>query len=309
MNRLLFAALLLPNSGTGVEFPRGTVSHVSTKVPARNFAACPRIGRSITLTTEWDAALRSPLAAGLSAQAPNSNDQIWNVFVHWLEAQPPNSKPGELIAAYKTNLIRERVPQVEADRRMRVIGEFIFTRRKGTEILWDKVFAGGNPIFLQTPNALVRSAVLGRKPGKALDVGMGQGRNSIFLAAQGWDVTGFDPSEEGVRIAQSNAGKAGVQIHALVARDDEFEYGSDRWDLIVVTYVRDLTAEDARLFRRALRHGGIVVYENGADRGNAVLRAFLGYRIVRFEDVETTPDWNPQNKIRVQRLIAEKDGS
>ena len=70
-----------------------------------------------------------------------------------------------------------------------------------------------------------------------------------------------------------------------------------------------LTAEDARLFRRALRHGGIVVYENGADRDNAVLRAFLGYRIVRFEDIETTPDWNPQNKIRVQRLIAEKDGT
>jgi SAM-dependent methyltransferase len=249
------------------------------------------------------------LLAPLGAQTPNSNEEIWKAFVRWLEVQPPNSKPGELIAAYKTILIREGVPQVEADRRMGVIGESIFTRRKGTEILWDKVYAGRDPIFLETPNALVKSAIADRKAGKALDVGMGQGRNSIFLAAQGWDVTGFDPSEEGVRIARSNAAKAGVRIHAMVARDDEFEYGSGLWDLIVVTYVRDLTADDARLFRRALRQGGIVVYENGADRDNAVLRAFLGYRIVRFEDVETTPDWNPQNKIRVQRLIAEKDGN
>ncbi len=105
-----------------------------------------------------------------------------------------------------------------------------------------------------------------------------------------------------------------MKIHALVAGDDEFEYGSGQWDLIVVTYVRDLTADDARIFQRALRPEGIVVYENGADHDNAILRAFLGYRIVRFEDVEATPDWNPENKIRVQRLIAElipqkKDGN
>ena len=34
---------------------------------------------------------------------------------------------------------------------------------------------------------------------------------------------------------------------------------------------------------------------------------FLGFRIVRFEDAETTGDWNPDRKIREQRLIAEKD--
>jgi 2-polyprenyl-3-methyl-5-hydroxy-6-metoxy-1,4-benzoquinol methylase len=250
------------------------------------------------------------LLAGLSAQLSNSNEQIWQAFLHWLDAQQPNSKPAELIAAYKASLIHDGLPPVEADRRMGVISDFIFSRRKGTEVLWDKVYAGSDPIFLQTPNALVRSAIAARKPGSALDVGMGQGRNSIFLAAQGWDVTGFDPSAEGVRIAQSNADKAGVKIHALVARDDEFDYGSSRWDLIVVTYVRDLTADDARIFQRALRPEGIVVYENGAgDSGNTVLRAFLGYRIVRFEDVETNPDWNPKNKIRVQKLIAQKEGN
>jgi 2-polyprenyl-3-methyl-5-hydroxy-6-metoxy-1,4-benzoquinol methylase len=46
------------------------------------------------------------------------------------------------------------------------------------------------------------SVVRGRKPGKALDIGIGEGRNAIFLATQGWEVTGFDISDVGVRSAE-----------------------------------------------------------------------------------------------------------
>jgi hypothetical protein len=53
-----------------------------------------------------------------------------------------------------------------------------------------------------------------------------------------------------------------------------------------------------------LKPGGIVVYENGSSPGNAVLRAFLGFQIVRFEDVETLADWNREEKQRVQKMIA-----
>lgn len=76
--------------------------------------------------------------------------------------------------------------------------------------------------------------------------------------------------------------------------------------MIVITYVRDLTVRDAEQFWRALRPAGIVVYENGADTTNSVLKAFLRYQILRFEDVLTNPEWNPENRIRVQRLIAQK---
>ena len=62
---------------------------------------------------------------------------------------------------------------------MGVVSDFIFTRRKGVEFLWDKVYAGKSPIFIQKPSAVVMSAIEGRKSGKALDIGMGQGRNSI----------------------------------------------------------------------------------------------------------------------------------
>jgi 2-polyprenyl-3-methyl-5-hydroxy-6-metoxy-1,4-benzoquinol methylase len=240
------------------------------------------------------------------AQPSIPEEGVWKDFTDWLGKQAANSNPGDLIRSYRDSLLKQGLPDEEAARRMRVISNSIFTRRKGVELLWDKVYAGSRPIFIQSPSAVVMSAIDGRKPGKALDIGMGQGRNSVYLAVRGWDVTGFDPSGEGIRIARSNADKAGVKIRALVARDDEFDYGENRWDLIVITYVRDLTPDDAERFRKALKSGGIVVYENGADETNSVLRAFLGYQIVRFEDVQTAPEWNPDHRIRVQRLIAQK---
>lgn len=240
------------------------------------------------------------------AQSKISEPDVWQDFTRWLEKQQPDSRPGNLIDSYCESLRKLGVSEEEVHRRMKIVSNFIFTRRKGVEILWDKVYAGKNPMFIQRPNALLMDAIKGRKPGRALDIGMGQGRNSVYLAARGWDVTGFDPSNEAVRIARENAAEAGVKIRAFVARDDEFDYGSNAWDLIVITYVRDLTSADAERFWTALRTGGIVVYENGADPTNSVLKAFLKYQIIRFEDVLTTPDWNPENQIRVQRLVAQK---
>jgi 2-polyprenyl-3-methyl-5-hydroxy-6-metoxy-1,4-benzoquinol methylase len=242
-----------------------------------------------------------------SAFAQTGGDEaVWKDFLKWLEAQPPNSRPMDLISPYRQEQLRKGLPAGEADRRMNLVSGLVFTRPDGVKLLWNKIYAGKDPIFIQGPTALLVSAIDGRPKGKALDVGMGQGRNSIFLAMAGWDVTGFDPADEGIRIANESARKAGVKIHTAVARDDEFEYGSEQWDLIVVTYVRLLNDSDAERFWKALKPGGIVVYENTAFDGNKLLRAFLRYHIVRFENIEANPDWNPAQKMRIERLIAEK---
>ena len=65
-------------------------------------------------------------------------------------------------------------------------------------------------------NKFLAESVKGVPPGKALDIGMGQGRNSLFLAALGWEVTGFDISEVGVKQAQAEAQKRGLKINAQV---------------------------------------------------------------------------------------------
>jgi predicted O-methyltransferase YrrM len=247
------------------------------------------------------------LAIGtLFGQSTARDESNWTAFLEWLKAQPPNSKPADLINPYRDKLLRDGVPESEVNHRMELIWWGCYHRPDGVGPFWSKIFGGDKPIFTEQPNALLVSAIQGRKPGRALDFGMGQGRNAVFLAMQGWDDTGFDPAEEAVRIANRSAAGAGVKIHTVVARDDQFDLGAAQWDLIVVTYVRDLTAHDAAIFKRALRPGGIVVYENGSSPGNEVLKAFLGFRIVRFENVEAVADWNREEKHLVQRLIAEK---
>jgi 2-polyprenyl-3-methyl-5-hydroxy-6-metoxy-1,4-benzoquinol methylase len=63
-------------------------------------------------------------------------------------------------------------------------------------------------------------------PGRALEMGMGDGRNIIFLAQRGWDVTGSDLAEVSVAKAKKRAGDVGVKINALVQDADKFDFGT-----------------------------------------------------------------------------------
>ena len=91
------------------------------------------------------------------------------------------------------------------------------------------------PVFKTKPNAFLAACVQGRKPGRALDVGMGSGRNSLHLASEGWQVTGFDIAREGVEQARREAEKRGLRIDARVEDENTFDFGESRWDLIVLT--------------------------------------------------------------------------
>jgi SAM-dependent methyltransferase len=112
-------------------------------------------------------------------------------------------------------------------------------------------------IFSRKPNAFLVEVTRTRKPGKALDVGMGQGRNSIYLARRGWDVTGFDASDEGVRVARAEAARLGIKIAARVSTFDEFDFGENAWDLIVLMYVP--AREIAPKVARALTAGALKI--------------------------------------------------
>ena len=108
-------------------------------------------------------------------------------------------------------------------------------------------------------------------------------------------------------VAKAAAQEHKLRLNALVAREENFDLGREKWDLILMTYVRLVSGEDAARFQRALRPGGIFVYENNnAGVPNELLRGFFGFRILRFEDVDTYTDWHPDKKQRVERLIAER---
>lgn len=109
------------------------------------------------------------------------------------------------------------------------------------------------------PTPLVVQTAANLRAGTALDLASGSGRNAIWLAGRGWNVTAVDGSPEAIRILRENASQQGLTIVTEVA---DLEHGCNclapnAWDLICICYYlqRDLF-EPAR---RALKPGGIVV--------------------------------------------------
>ena len=178
---------------------------------------------------------------------------------------------------------------------------------------WDRAYSDPSLVFNTTPNAFLMEVVKGLKPGRALDIGMGQGRNSVYLAKLGWDVTGFDISERGMELARKSAAAAGVKIVTIKASMDDFDYGAGQWDLIVATYEGVSWLEAAA---KGLKPGGFLVVEgyskhpqapaSAAFGPNELLKLFMdrNLHVVRYEDVEGEPDWLKLD--RVVRMLAQK---
>jgi SAM-dependent methyltransferase len=185
---------------------------------------------------------------------------------------------------------------------------------------WDPAYLEHNPGFNVEPNAFLVEVVKNLKLGEALDVGMGQGRNALFLAKQGWSVTGFDVSEAGVAQAREQAKKSGLALNCLVQSSEEFHWGKDRWDLIVVAYFPQLRSSLPKLLE-SLRPGGIVVIEAyhkeaALDRppgpgagvtfdSNELIKLLASLRVLKYEDVRARADWGLFNT-RLVRLLAQK---
>ena len=172
------------------------------------------------------------------------------------------------------------------------------------------------------PNKFLAETIRGRKPGTALDIGMGEGRNALFLAAQGWEVTGFDISEVGVQLAREAARKRGVKLATFVDDVDRFDYGRQRWDVVVGMYMHALITRNAAKIMDSLRPGGILVVEGfhrdlnrqglqGGPlgyRSNELLRAFDRLRVLHYEDTVGLADWAWSGRqAPVVRFIAVRD--
>jgi tellurite methyltransferase len=97
-----------------------------------------------------------------------------------------------------------------------------------------------SPLLVETAGKL--------KPGRALDLACGTGRNAIWLAEQGWQVTAVDRSPITIPT---------VDTHVADLEKHEFPIGKARWDLIVVCLYlqRDLFKH----IKRGLRPGGIAI--------------------------------------------------
>ncbi|MGV3517705.1 class I SAM-dependent methyltransferase [Luteitalea sp.] len=246
------------------------------------------------------------LATGAAGQKSEGQLAL-DAFEAWMK-QPAHASLSwdETLRRYRDHLLTRGLAPDQAERNLGLA----LAHYEG--VLYDRVYSGA-PEFRVEPNRLLVEAVKGVEPGRALDVGIGQGRNAVFLAKQGWRVTGFDVSAVGIATVQKAAAAQRLSIRAIHVSDQEFDFSEEDWELIAILYA----IEKRSVFRvkDALRPGGLVVVE-GAHRGptgadwefesNELLHICAGFKILKCEEVMDSYDWAPAETLRMVRLVAQK---
>lgn len=273
-----------------------------------------------------------------AAQAPSSAEQAearfaglppeqraYERFRYWVTMQPPNRgagrNPAQVLQAnadlrqkYREYLLSRGFSEADADAQIKSI----LDQANRLEIeRWNRILTAEKPNFNTQPNAFLVEMAKGRTPGAALDVGMGQGRNAIWLAQNGWETTGFDPAEKAVALANQTAARLGLRLHTQVTTTEKFDFGENRWDLILLSYAG--ARENPQQLVKALKPHGILVIEafhQDAARQHSIGRnvlfgsgelvnLFAALRVVRYEEPMAVADFG-MDQVRLVRYCGEK---
>jgi len=109
------------------------------------------------------------------------------------------------------------------------------------------------------PTPLVVATAAKLVPGKALDLACGTGRNALWLAEHGWEVTALDAAPAAIEILRTRATERGLKINAVVAdlEKDEFQIEPSRWDLVAMCYYMQRNLFEPA--KRGVVPGGILI--------------------------------------------------
>jgi SAM-dependent methyltransferase len=101
---------------------------------------------------------------------------------------------------------------------------------------WDERYAEADQLWSGNPNQTLVDAATPLAPGRALDVGCGEGADAVWLAKQGWDVTALDVSEVALDRARRHAERAGVVVTWVLSGLVEAQLSPASFDLVSAQY-------------------------------------------------------------------------
>jgi SAM-dependent methyltransferase len=149
----------------------------------------------------------------------------------------------------------------------------------GTPEEWDARYTEVDQVWSGNPNGVLVTEVAALPPGRALDVGCGEGADAVWLAGQGWDVTALDVSQVALERAALHARQAGVQVRWMRTGLVEASLSPGGFDLVSAQYPalrRTPTDEAERALLAAVAPGGVllVVHHADVDADHARARGF-----------------------------------
>ena len=131
--------------------------------------------------------------------------------------------------------------------------------------MWDERFELPGYYYGTEPNDFLRENSKVFKPkGKILCLAEGEGRNAVFLAGQGFDVTAVDGSQAGMVKMRELAQERKVSVAEVVSDLADFDFGTDRWDGIVAIWChlpKELLTRVLKNASKSLTLGGSILIE------------------------------------------------
>lgn len=124
---------------------------------------------------------------------------------------------------------------------------------------WDRRYAGSELVWTAEPNRFLTAEVADLPPGRALDVACGEGRNAVWLAQRGWQVTACDFSQVGLDKAERLAQERGVSVQWLLADVTAYVPAPGAFDLVAILYLH----LEATAIAQVLAHAAAAVAPGG----------------------------------------------
>lgn len=135
-------------------------------------------------------------------------------------------------------------------------GEFYDTKSK-----WDERYKRRSYVYGKMPaKFLAENYNYLRAQSSVLDMGVGEGRNAVFLAQKGHKVTGIDISSIAIKKAHQLARENKVKINTILGSMDKYPIKENTYDAIICFYYVDHSLNEKML--KWLKPGGILIYES-----------------------------------------------
>ena len=193
---------------------------------------------------------------------------------------------------------------------------------------WDERYKSSEYVYGITPNEYFKYRITELKPGKLLLPAEGEGRNGVYAASLGWEVTAYDISEEARKKAMTLAADNNVQISYKVDDLINAELGTAEYDAAAMIYMH-LNQNDSKIvfpkIIKALKDGGYLIaevyskeqinYDSGGPSDLDMLYSteqlkedFAGFDIIELNQMYTDLEDNKfhKGKASIIRLFGQK---
>jgi SAM-dependent methyltransferase len=184
-----------------------------------------------------------------------------------------------------------------------------------TRAEWDRRYGGKEFLWTAEPNRFVATELSDLPPGRALDLGAGEGRNAVWLAERGWQVTAVDFSTAGLAKGRRLAAGHGVAVDWVLADLRDYQPPEAAFQLVLIAYLHLQPADRAAVLHRAataLAPGGTLLVighdlDNLAQGAGGPQDPALLYTPAAI--VDELPGLTVERAARVRRPVSTAEGT